>query len=230
MSINGHSAMPEKICHDHLDDLALAMQAFYELNNQVRESGWLSTAARSVLRRPPFGVPFVRVLFQAPGQWKADIDAAFRRVPIREAHKWAAGVAYVSEGQTHIAFHEGVSLLRIVHARVSCAGVCSGMPFGASSSVYAWHRVGALLSAAARHMLHLPVYRYVDDFFGIERPETAEHAMNVFARLVRLLLGQTAIAERKLEHGSVLVVLGMQARSLCYGPCSLIVCVCLCHR
>ena len=30
----------------------------------------------------------------APGLWKADVDSAFRRVPVREAHKWATG--YVS--------------------------------------------------------------------------------------------------------------------------------------
>ena len=33
------------------------------------------------------------------------------------------------------------------------------------------------------------------------RKETVEHAMQCFARLVRLLLGETAIAEKKLEFG-----------------------------
>jgi hypothetical protein len=34
-------------------------------------------------------------------------------------------------------------------------------------------------------------------------------SMQIFARLVRLLLGSTAIADRKLEQGSYLTVLGM---------------------
>jgi len=36
--------------------------------------------------------------------------------------------------------------------------------------------------------------------------------MNCFARLVRALLGSTAISERKLEHGPELVVLGLDVR------------------
>ncbi len=38
-----------------------------------------------------------------------------------------------------------------------------------------------------------------------------EHSMNIFARLVRLLLGETAIAQQKLECGHELVILGVQA-------------------
>ncbi len=40
------------------------------------------------------------------------------------------------------------------------------------------------------------------------------HAMTCFARLVRLLLGADAIADRKLEYGTQLLVLGMQACGL----------------
>ena len=46
-----------------------------------------------------------------------------------------------------------------------------GMPFGATSSVYAWHRVGAAIGAIARRLLHLPVLRYVDDYFAVERQD-----------------------------------------------------------
>jgi len=35
-------------------------------------------------------------------------------------------------------------------------------------------------------------------------------AMRVFAELVRLLLGETAISKQKLECGRKLVILGMQ--------------------
>ena len=46
-------------------------------------------------------------------------------------------------------------------------------------------------------------------FICVARPDTAEHAMNCFARLVRALLGAGAIAARKLEYGASLVVLGV---------------------
>ncbi len=36
------------------------------------------------------------------------------------------------------------------------------------------------------------------------------HSMQIFARLVRLLLGETAIAEHKLECGLELVILGVK--------------------
>ena len=36
-----------------------------------------------------------------------------------------------------------------------------------------------------------------------------KQGMMIFARLVRLLLGQSAISERKLEYGTWLTVLGV---------------------
>ena len=42
-------------------------------------------------------------------------------------------------------------------------------PFGAVGAVHAWERVGALLCHLARRLLKLAVFRYVDDFFGIDR-------------------------------------------------------------
>jgi hypothetical protein len=179
-SLNGHCQLAEKVTHDHLDGIAAGMRLFIQNIGEV------------------------------PHLWKADIDAAFRRVPLRPAHSWAAGVAYVAGGQKWISFH---------HA----------MPFGATSSVFAWHKIGELLCRIARKVFHLPVYRYVDDYFAFGRccllvpsncicvcfllhlpsPDTIQHAMQVFARLVRVLLGESAIADRKLEHGQILVVLGM---------------------
>ena len=41
------------------------------------------------------------------------------------------------------------------------------------------------------------------------RPATLEHALGCLARLVRVLLGKDAIADRKLECGLTLVVLGV---------------------
>ena len=55
--------------------------------------------------------------------------------------------------------HKGERLVAVHH----------GMPFGATASVVAWHKLGGLLQKIARVMLHAPVYRYVDDYFACER-------------------------------------------------------------
>ncbi len=61
-----------------------------------------------------------------------------------------AGVAWLLNGEVWRSLHHG-------------------MPFGASSSVYAWHRVGALLAAIGRKILFLALLRYVDDYFAIDK-------------------------------------------------------------
>ena len=121
-SVNGHYTPTAKITHDHLDDLLAAMR----------------------MHKRPVG--------SEPWLWKADVDSAFRRVPIRESHKWAGGVACIFDGEPWVAFHQG-------------------MPFGATSSVVAWHRIGELITSIARKLLHLPVYRYVDDWFAVDKYE-----------------------------------------------------------
>ena len=49
-----------------------------------------------------------------------------------------------------------------------------------------------------------------------------EQAMQLFAQLVRLLLGHDAIAARKLEFGVQLVILGMLVRCLTLGKWSIL--------
>jgi len=78
----------------------------------------------------------------------------------------------------------------------------------------------------------LPVLRYVDDYFGPSRCHvrvskcwaggplflccirtgTAKHALKCFARLVRVLLGTSAVADEKCEVGESLVVLGVEVQ------------------
>ena len=119
-SINGHCGAQEKLSHDHLDDLAHGMAAFLEKTGCV------------------------------PSLWKADIDAAFRRVPLKPSHRWAAGVTFIHEGVAWVSVHNAA-------------------PFGATSSVHSWEREGELICKIARRMLGLPIYRYVDDYFGPDR-------------------------------------------------------------
>jgi hypothetical protein len=49
----------------------------------------------------------------------------------------------------------------------------------------------------------------VDDFFTADRSSCAAHAKQIFARLTRCMLGQTAIAKHKLQHANPLPVLGI---------------------
>jgi hypothetical protein len=41
---------------------------------------------------------------------------------------------------------------------------------------------GELLKAIARRLFHLPVCRFVDDFFAAESSEVADHGMRIFSR------------------------------------------------
>ena len=53
-----------------------------------------------------------------PLLWKADIDSAYRRIPILMAHRWAASVVFACEGKVYTSEH-------------------IGMPFGATGSLHA---------------------------------------------------------------------------------------------
>ena len=55
-----------------------------------------------------------------------------------------------------------------VHAQ-AMVSVHTACPFGSSSAVYSWERVGAMLATLAVRVLHLATLRYVDDFFAPER-------------------------------------------------------------
>ena len=125
-----------------------------------------------------------------PFLWKADIDVAFRRLPLRPEHRWAACVAFVVGSHIFLASH-------------------LTMPFGATASVHAWDRIGSLFAFFARELLKLPVLRYVDDYFSVDFTECSEHAMYCFARLVRILLGPTSVAPTKLSFGMPLEILGL---------------------
>ena len=65
------------------------------------------------------------------GLFKADIDAAFRRVPVKPEHRRFAYIAFSHLKKLLIAGH-------------------LGMPFGSIGSVHNWDRVGARLSLAGR--------------------------------------------------------------------------------
>ena len=88
-SANGHTVALEKMEHDTLDDLLAALRCFRMKTGEL------------------------------PGLMKADIDAAFRRVPVCPEDRWAASVVFkvgteVSDSSPHFG--------RVVAVR-ACAGV-----------------------------------------------------------------------------------------------------------
>ena len=105
------------------------------------------------------------VLGEIPGLFKADIDAAFRRIPIKPAHRWACGITFRALNKVACSrcFCEGRDTILV------CKVLCSqhfACPFGAVGSVHAWERMGAALAHIARVYLKIPMLRYVDDFFA----------------------------------------------------------------
>ena len=117
--------------------------------------------------------------------WKADIDSAFRRIPIMPSQRSFAWVALRTDSGLVVAQHLSI-------------------PFGSSASGYHWDRIGtsigyhvphfctplrllctgALVTAIARRILHLPVLRFVDDYFAMDRGAVAKHSLTLFARWV----------------------------------------------
>ena len=70
--------------------------------------------------------------------WKADIDSAFRRIPISPEHRPYAHVAFVAKQTVQVMQH-------------------NAMPFGAVSSVFQWDPIGTfhrvLMSACVLNLL-----------------------------------------------------------------------------
>ena len=167
-SVNGHTWAAEKNSPSTIDQLAQVMRAIKERTGEV------------------------------PHLLKADIDSAFRRIPVAPRDRWCGGFAYVCSGKIYCARH-------------------SACCFGAVSSVHAWERIGNALCFLAKRVLHIPMHRYVDDYFAAERPGTVEVAMQSFAKLVEILLGPGAVAPTKVEHGSTLCILGVDVRPRARG-------------
>ena len=69
LSVNSETSASEKMRHDTLDKLGEVMKRLVKSTGQI------------------------------PGLFKADVDAAFRRIPICPAHRWAACVAFIVAGQ-----------------------------------------------------------------------------------------------------------------------------------
>ena len=109
-SVNGHCVPSETLHHDHLDVLLSAMAQAKELTGKTQ------------------------------AMYKADIESAYRRIPICKDHWWAGAVAFMWKGQSWVSCHRA-------------------MPFGAVAAVHSWERLGALLTRIARKLLRLACFR-----------------------------------------------------------------------
>ena len=108
---------------------------------------------------------------EVPRLFKLDIDAAFRRLPLRPEHRELIRVIFRYKGEV------------TAHAHCACpfgAGASSALGTRrvalfsrAVASVHNWERVGALICAILRRVLHAAILRYVDDMFGAERQADA---------------------------------------------------------
>lgn len=91
-----------------------------------------------------------------------------------------------------------------------------------------------MITRICRKLLRVALLRYVDDLFSVERASLAppapshataaalrrrvrsqaRHALECVVRVVRALLGDGAIADRKTACGRPLVILGLQIEAL----------------
>ena len=159
-SVNGHFTPAYPIVHDHLDNLMEAMRFHQHLFGEVLV-GFVVPAAREAAswsfncRYRDYGR---QTSMPLSGGYPSEIvrnglQVRFPRygrssllvVCIRDR-----GIAYLYKGKPMLAFHHG-------------------MPFGAASSGEAWDEVGSLIQEAAQKLLHMPLFRYVDDYFSCER-------------------------------------------------------------
>jgi hypothetical protein len=163
-SINGHAVANVKLKYSTLDHLVESMKIVHERSGRL------------------------------PSLLKADIDAAYRRIPINPKHRWACWIAFKAQGKIWAAQH------------YAC-------PFGAIGSVYAWESIASALSHLARRLLRLAVLHFVDDFFAAEAHECVEHALQCLVKLFRMLLGDAAVSDLKIDFGKALVILGVYIMS-----------------
>ena len=85
-----------------------------------------------------------------PRLWKRDVSRAFRKIAIAAEHLHLSWVTFMRAGVAWAAQH-------------------TAMPFGITTAVYGWHRVGAMLCAVVRRLFLAPTARFVDDLFGCSR-------------------------------------------------------------
>ena len=137
---NQHFVPEEKLDWDGPDHVVSSLEAFHASRMQSSEP--------NAVEREPSVI-------------KADVDAAYRRVPLPAAQRRFAWVAFRHKGSVLMCQHYALA-------------------FGMIGSVFGWDAIGALLCILLRRLLFLPMLRWVDDFYAVVRqgkgPRTARVA------------------------------------------------------
>ena len=115
--------------------------------------------------------------------FKADVDAAYRRVPVASSCLNLVWIVFLVNGITWASCHRSLA-------------------FGLVAAVHAWNRVGACLTHICRQLLKIPLLRYVDDLFAVEPSRSAPHALSCVARVIRAVLGTDALRAHKMAVGN----------------------------
>jgi hypothetical protein len=93
--------------------------------------------------------------------WKADIKAAYRRIPVKPEQRWLLWVALIYEGEIVAARHNAMPFGCTGMLIVRCHGsACTFSHVLCSGSVHAWNRIGHMLRTFAVKFLFIPVCRW----------------------------------------------------------------------
>ena len=87
-STNGHTFPQEKLSHDTLD-------TFGEVACVFKAKVWIALLRGMGAR----AVQLCCKVKEIPAMFKADVSAAFRRIPVRARDRWAAWIAFMVDGQ-----------------------------------------------------------------------------------------------------------------------------------
>ena len=132
--------------------------------------------------------------------WKEDLAAAYRQVAVHEDDKHFLHTAVMDTHGTVRVFRH------------------TAMPFGAAASVFNFHAVGLAIVTICREILHIPVCRFVDDFFCCGR-EGDEVEQRAFRQLLAIL--GFNVKEEKSRLGFEVEILGslVQLKTINGSPC-----------
>ena len=103
------------------DDLALPGDRTFQGLQRARAPAWQHAAAAT----------------------QADIDSAYRRVPVAPAHRWTTAITFQCNGETYVSTHYA-------------------LPFGGTASVHGWHRIGDMIAVIGRRIVKVQVRQRMD--------------------------------------------------------------------
>ena len=124
---------------------------------------------------------------------RLDLKAAYKQIPLDPSSRALAVVCVFRPGSPD---RPGLFQTNV-------------LPFGATSSVFAFNRLARGLWHAAAYFLHLVMGNYYDDYPSIEPKATAEAALAIQNFFFRLLGWEVAGGDKCLEHSEEFEVLGV---------------------